>query len=167
MRAKTVLSSALLVSLPIPAGIVRAADSARDEASYALPRPADLTPEQQERILKVFAAAQAPLHTFTQAFPNATFSMVRSDPKATHLVIATTLEFGRYSIALVYSGDFDADFRKLTQSRCDLFGAYDNERELKPREKRAPLRLKLEEMDAFCRVPLEFLEHQFAASSRG
>jgi hypothetical protein len=164
VRTSRVLSSAFLAVLFTQAGLgsVCAADAAREDSTYGLPRPADLTPEQQARILKAFVAADAALHRFTQAFPNAMFSMVRADPKKAHLVIATTLEFEGYSLALVYSGDFDTEFRTLERAHCDLFGAYDNARELKPRERRAPLRLKLEEMDAFCREPLEFLRRRFA-----
>jgi hypothetical protein len=134
------------------------------DPNYGLPTPSSLTPEQQAAILRAFQAAYPPLRTFALTFQGTRFSIVRPDPDAPRVIIAANVEFAQYSVSIVYSGTFDRDFTRLLTSRCDLFGAYDTNRELKPGQKRTPLRLRLEDMETFCRDPVAFLEREFAAT---
>jgi hypothetical protein len=156
------LARILLTAATSSLAVARTAEPPPEPPKYDLPAPTDLTPEEQARILKAFEAADAHLRLFARNFPSARFSMVRAEPKSTTIIIATTVEFGRYGVSLVFSGAFDADFTKVPKARCDLFGAYDNERQLKPKERRRPLPLKLGDMDEFCREPEPFLARQFA-----
>jgi hypothetical protein len=153
-----------LCAASLVGGRCGAAETRAEEPKYALQRPSDLTPEQQDRILKAFIAAERPLQTFVKYFPGATFSMVHPTTDEPQIIVASTLEFGRYSISLVYSGTFSAGFAKLLKSRCDLFGAYDNNHELGPKERRKSLRLAPADMERFCGEPLEYLEKVFAAA---
>jgi hypothetical protein len=134
------------------------------EPNYGLPTPSSLTPEQQAAILAAFKAANPPLRTFALSFQGTRFSIVRPDPDASRIIIAANVEFAQYSVSIVYSGTFDQNFSRLLTSRCDLFGAYDTNREIKPGQRRTPLRLRLEDMEEFCRDPVAFLERLFAAT---
>jgi hypothetical protein len=154
----------LFVAAASLAATLGAAETKPDDSKFGLPTPSDLTPEQQTWILQALKAAEPRLRTFAVNFQSARFSMLRAEPKSPAVIIATTVDVGRFGVSLVFTGIFDPEFTKLRTSRCDLFGAYDNERELKPRQRRKPLLLKLEDMDEFCRAPEEFLQKQFAAA---
>jgi hypothetical protein len=161
-RLPRLLLFAAAVSLAATLG---AAESKPDEPTFGLPTPSDLKPEQQEWILQALKTAEPRLRMFAVNFQSARFSMVRTEPKSSTVIIATTVDVGRFGVSLVFTGIFDPEFTKLRTSRCDLFGAYDNERELKPRQRRKPLLLKLEDMEQFCRDPEGFLQKQFAAEN--
>lgn len=165
LHSRRILPSFLAAGLIFAALILRAEESKTRAPNYELPRPSDLNKDQQEQILKAFIATERPLQVFTKHFPAATFSILHSDPQVPKVVIATTLEFGHYSISLVYSGEFDTRFAKLLSTHCDLFGAYDNLRKPDPKERRKPLRLLPADMETFCREPNEYLDRLFHGAS--
>jgi hypothetical protein len=159
----TLVFGALLGAVTV---VARSEEPKSDDPRYGLPTPADITPEQQARILAAFKAGEPALRKFALTFQAARFSMVRVDANDTRITIASTLELGRYGVSLVFTGAFDRDFEKLLNSRCDLFGAYDNNRELKPNQRRRPLLLNLEDMDRFCASPDDFLQRAFADAAK-
>jgi hypothetical protein len=151
----------------IYAGAARATEEAQPEnPRYGVPTPADVTPEQQTQILAAFKAREPALRKYALTFQAARFSMVRVDPNDSRITIASTLELGRYAVSLVFTGTFDKDFETLLKSRCDLFGAYDNNHELKPGQRRRPLVLEIEDMDRFCESPNDFLQQAFADAAK-
>lgn len=142
----------------------RAAETEKSgDSAFALQRPADFTKEQQEFILKAFIAAEKPLQIFVKHFPAATFSMLHPDRSEPRVIVASTLDLGRYSVSLVYSATFNADLTKLVKARCDLFGAYDNLRPIAPKGRRKPQLLPLADMERLGQAPTEYLDQLFGA----